>query len=56
MTEKASEETTLERSNGCGSVYVLPNLDSLTILVPADESDAFEYSPNFDAWTEEFWI
>ncbi len=42
--------------HGCGDVYVLPNLGSLTILVPPDESDAFEYVLNFDESTEEFWI
>jgi len=40
---------------GCGSVYVLPVLGSLTLLESPEESDAFEYSPNFDAWIEEFW-
>jgi len=40
---------------GCGDVYVLPNLDRLTVLDSPEESDAFEYMPNFDRWIEEFW-
>jgi len=27
-----------------------------TPMLPPPESDAFEYSPNYDAWIEEFFI